>query len=120
MWPSVNFLSNLERQIRFPGSSKTYWVDWQALIYPEEKSQGPTLSGVAEQTIKYITSIPESLPNVTLPLRFAYETTGVETFFGDLKDPDPRSRRIFAFHQPKTLNHWHTEEDTLRDRPKTL
>ena len=28
-----------ERQIRFPGSSKTYWVDFQALIYSEEKSQ---------------------------------------------------------------------------------
>jgi hypothetical protein len=27
-----------ERQIRFPGSSKTYWVDFQALIYREEKS----------------------------------------------------------------------------------
>jgi hypothetical protein len=28
-----------ERQIRFPGSSETYWVDIQALIYRGEKSQ---------------------------------------------------------------------------------
>jgi len=86
----------------------------------EAKPQGTTLSGVAEQTIKYITKIEESLPQVTTISPFSYETTGTETFFRDLKDPDPRSRRIFAFHQPKTLNDWLSEEDTLRDRLKGL
>jgi type I restriction enzyme R subunit len=96
------------------------FVDRKPIGVVEAKPQGTTLSGVAEQTIKYITSIPESLPNVTIPPRFAYETTGVETYFRDLKDSDARSRRIFTFHQPKTLNDWLTEEDTLRDRLKSL
>ena len=29
--------ANWERQIRFPGSSKTYWVHYMALIYPGEE-----------------------------------------------------------------------------------
>jgi type I restriction enzyme, R subunit len=86
----------------------------------EAKPQGTTLSGVAEQTIKYITKIEESLPQISTTPSFSYETTGSETFFRDLRDPDPRSRRIFAFHQPKTLNDWLTDEDTLRDRLKGL
>jgi type I restriction enzyme R subunit len=86
----------------------------------EAKPQGTTLSGVAEQTIKYITKIEESLPQVTTIPPFAYETTGAETFFRDLRDPDPRSRRVFAFHQPKALLDWLSEEDTLRERLKKI
>ena len=44
------------------------------------------------------------IPHVTLPLPFVYESTGVETFFRDNRDPAPRSRRVFAFHQPETLS----------------
>lgn len=40
----------------------------------------------------------------TLP--FLYESTGVETFFTIRLDPEPRSRRVFAFHQPDTLVEW--------------
>ncbi len=36
-------------------------------------------------------------------LPFAYESTGVETFFRDERDPEPRSRRVFAFHTPQLL-----------------
>jgi type I restriction enzyme M protein len=36
-------------------------------------------------------------------MRFGYESTGVETFFRDLADPDPRSRRVFAFHRPDNV-----------------
>lgn len=86
----------------------------------EAKPQGTTLSGVAEQTVKYITKIEESLPQIASIPPFAYETTGAETFFRDLRDPDPRSRRVFAFHQPKTLLEWLSEEDTLRGRLKKI
>ena len=30
----------------------------------------------------------------------------VETFFIDVRDPEPRSRRLFAFHRPETLAEW--------------
>jgi len=96
------------------------FVDRKPVGVVEAKPQGTTLSGVAEQTIKYITKIEESLPQISTTPPFSYETTGKETFFRDLRDPAPRSRRIFAFHQPKTLNDWLTDEDTLRDRLKGL
>jgi type I restriction enzyme R subunit len=86
----------------------------------EAKPQGTTLSGIAEQSEKYLASIPQSLPNLPSPPRFAYESTGVETYFRDLADPDPRSRRVFAFHQPQTLSSWLAEGDTLRGRLKKM
>jgi type I restriction enzyme R subunit len=90
------------------------FVDRKPVGVIEAKPKGTTLSGVAEQTERYITNIEESLPQVTIPPRFSYESTGTETYFRDLGDPEPRSRRVFAFHQPKTLQGWFSEEDTLR------
>jgi type I restriction enzyme R subunit len=42
------------------------------------------------------------------------ESTGVETFFRDERDPEPRSRRVFSFHRPETFAAWLAEPDTLR------
>jgi type I restriction enzyme R subunit len=92
------------------------FVDRKACGAIEAKPAGATLSGVAEQSGKYITSLPPNIPHVQLPLPFAYESTGIETFFRDIRDPDPRSRRVFAFHQPETLHRWLSREDTLRAR----
>jgi type I restriction enzyme R subunit len=86
----------------------------------EAKPEGTTLSGVAEQSEVYIRSIPTSLPSVQEPLPFAYESTGTETFFRDIRDPDTRSRRVFAFHRPETLNEWLSQKDTLRARLKNM
>ena len=96
------------------------FVDRKPVGVIEAKPHGTTLSGVEEQTIKYLMSIPESLPNVSNNPSFAYESTGVETYFRDLREADFRSRRVFAFHQPKTINDWLSEEDTLRDRLKSI
>ena len=49
-------------------------------------------------------------------LPFRYESTGVETFFVDGRDPQPRSRRAFSFHRPETLAAWLEQPDTLRAR----
>jgi type I restriction enzyme R subunit len=92
------------------------FVDGKATGAIEAKAVGTTLSGVAEQSGKYITSLPPNIPHVQLPLPFAYESTGIETFFRDIRDPEPRSRRVFAFHQADTLHHWLGQEDTLRAR----
>ena len=48
------------------------------------------------------------------PEQFLYESTGVETFFTDGLDPEPRSRRTFAFHRPETLAQWASEARSLR------
>ncbi len=34
---------------------------------------------------------------------FGYESTGAETLFRDLRDPNSRSRNVFAFHRPDAL-----------------
>jgi len=86
----------------------------------EAKPEGTTLSGVAEQTLGYIAGIPDNLPHVQEPLPFAYESTGIETYFRDMRDEDPRSRRLFAFHKPETLMEWLSQGDTLRTRLKGL
>ena len=96
------------------------FVDRQAVGVVEAKPQGTTLSSVAEQSGKYLVGFPQNLPHVTEPLPFAYESTGIETFFRDLRDPDPRSRRVFAFHRPETLGEWCSQKDTLRARLRKL
>jgi len=60
------------------------FVDRKAVGVVEAKPTGTTLSGVAEQTTKYLASVPTNVPTVQLSLPFAYESTGVETFFRDL------------------------------------
>ena len=96
------------------------FIDKKAVGVIEAKPQGTTLSGVAEQSQAYITNIPKNLPIVQVPLPFAYESTGSETFFRDTRDPFPRSRRVFAFHRPETLTEWLSQKDTLRQRLRNL
>lgn len=90
------------------------FVDRQAVGVIEAKPQGTTLSSVADQSGKYLAGFPKNLPHVTEPLPFAYESTGTETYFRDLRDPEPRSRRVFAFHRPETLAKWASQQDSLR------
>ncbi len=83
----------------------------------EAKKTGTTLSAVAEQTGRYASSLPEFLAALAPgKLPFLYESTGVETFFRDERDPDPRSRRVFTFHRPETLAAWFEQKQTLRHR----
>ena len=96
------------------------FVDRKAVGVVEAKPEGTTLSGVAEQSEKYITGIPEGLPHVQETLPFSYESTGIETLFRNTRDPDARSRRVFAFHKPETLKELSLQEETLRARLKKM
>ncbi|MBM3322467.1 restriction endonuclease subunit R, partial [candidate division WOR-3 bacterium] len=96
------------------------FVDRKACGVIEAKPDGTTLSGVADQTSRYQAGAVNDLPFHPHGLRFAYESTGVETFFRDQRDPETRSRRVFSFHRPETLRDWLAESDTLRGRLKTL
>jgi type I restriction enzyme R subunit len=86
----------------------------------EAKPEGHTLSGVSEQSRKYLEALPDVFKAVTEPPPFAYESPGVETFFCDFRDPDARSRRVFAFHKPETLGKWLKQEKTLRARLREM
>lgn len=79
----------------------------------EAKPKGTSLIGVDPQSKRYLEGIDERIAYTT-PVPFAYESTGSETLFRDVRDPDFRSRRIFAFHTPKTLLRWISQEKTLR------
>jgi type I restriction enzyme R subunit len=110
------------REFPLPSGEADYllFVDRNPVGAIEAKPIGDTLSGVADQTGKYISSVPEKIPVVQEPVPFAYESTGVETYFRDERDPEPRSRPIFAFHKPETLLEYISRKDTLRARLKTL
>lgn len=86
----------------------------------EAKADGTTLSGFSEQASDYLGGAPDFLPGGPEKRRFEYVSTGVETIFRDLADPEPRSRRVFAFHRPETLRRWLSEPHTLRARLRSL
>lgn len=92
-------------------------VDRKAVGIIEAKQEGTLLSGVAEQSAHYAKNLPDFIQSITRgSLPFLYESTGVETFFRDERDPAPRSRRVFSFHRPATLADCLTEPTTLRAR----
>jgi len=96
------------------------FLDGKAAGVIEAKKSGVTLSGVAEQSEKYMLELPAHLARWDTRLLLDYESTGDETFFRNMRDPRPRSRRVFAFHTPATLYAWLKQDNTLRDRLRAL
>ncbi|MGH7631154.1 MAG: type I restriction endonuclease [Gemmatimonadales bacterium] len=103
------------------------YVDRKAVGVVEAKREGATLTGVEGQATKYSTGLPQHVPAPIRPLPFLYQTTGTETRFTSLLDPEPRSRGVFHFHRPETLAEWLCAEpmwvpagDRLANRPASL
>lgn len=44
------------------------------------------------------------------PLPFVYQSTGIETRFTNLLEPNATSRPVFSFHRPETLSEWLRDE----------
>ena len=110
------------REFQLPAGPCDYllFIDGKAAGVIEAKKQGVTLSGVADQSNKYMAALPDHLARWDTILRFDYESTSDETFFRDTRDPKPRSRRVFAFHKPEALHEWLKLPDTLRTRLQTM
>lgn len=110
------------REFPLPSGPCDYllFVGGKACGVIEAKKAGVTLSGVAEQAARYMRGLPDHLARWADHLVFDYESTGDETYFRDTRDPKPRSRRVFAFHQPATLHAWLKEADTLRTRLRQM
>lgn len=51
------------------------FVDREAVGIVEAKKAGTTLSGVFEQSARYMSCFPAEIPHVELPLPFSYEST---------------------------------------------
>jgi len=97
------------REVSLPGAGETDYLlvaGGRTVGIVEAKPVGATLKGVEVQTQGYAQAMPGHIPVWRLPLPMLYESTGRETQFTNLLEPEPRSRRVFAFHRPETLKAW--------------
>ena len=97
------------------------FVDKKAVGVIEAKKEelGHKITEVEEQTEGYATAKLKWVSN-SQPLPFLYESTGIITRFTDGRDPKPRSREVFNFHQPKTIKEWLAQSGSLRQRLQTI
>ena len=89
------------------------------VIEAKREEEGQRLTFHESQTEGYATANLKWVNNKE-PLRFLFESTGVITRFTDAHDPTPRSREIFNFPRPETLQEWLTQPQTLRGRLQNL
>ncbi len=84
------------------------------VIEAKREEEGHRLTIHEPQTENYAHAKLKHLKNE--PLSFAYISTGVVTNFTDFTDPKPRSRPVFSFHRPETLQGWLKQDKSLRTR----
>ena len=82
------------------------FVNRTAVGVIEAKKVGETLTEVEWQSAKYATGPASDVRAPIIPLPFCYESTGTETRFTNLLDPEPASREVFSFHRPETFAGW--------------
>ena len=85
------------------------------VVEAKPEDWGQKITTVEEQSAGYAAAQLKWL-NKNAPLPFVYESTGVVTRFTDTRDPKPRSREVFSFPRPETMQDWHTRSATLRAR----
>lgn len=105
-----------EYQISMDAADYVLFIDREPVGVVEAKKVGYTLSGVTEQSDRYLSGLHQKFPNAPRSPPFSYETTGIETMFADRRDPRYRSRHVFTFHRPEVLARWLRTAVTLRKR----
>ena len=89
------------------------------VIEAKKEDEGQRLLAAEDQSSDYARAkLKYNLNNEPLP--FVYESTGLLTRFTDYRDPKPRSRPVFHFHQPSTLQEWLNQGSPLRERLQHL
>lgn len=89
------------------------------VIEAKREEEGQRITAVEEQTYGYATANLKWVNNKE-PLRFLFEATGVITRFTDMADPHPRSRELFNFPRPETVQEWLRQPQSLRARLHNL
>ena len=104
-----------EYQTEIGPADYVLFADRQAVGVIEAKpdSWGAKLTTVEEQSEGYAQAKLKWISNAE-PLPFLYESTGQITRFTNGRDPNPRSREVFSFHRPETLNAWTLAPRSLR------
>jgi|SRR5690554_6949660 len=82
------------------------------IIEAKREDEGHRLLVAEEQSTGYAEAKLKYLDNDPLP--FLYESTGTLTRFTDKRDPKPRSRTVFSFHKPATIEKWLKQGKSLR------
>ena len=85
------------------------------VIEAKREEWGHKLTAVEEQSDAYAAATLKWVNN-SEPLPFVYESTGVVTRFTYRSDPVPRSREVFSFLRPETMQEWATQPGPLRKR----
>jgi len=84
------------------------------VVEAKPEDWGQKITVVEDQSAGYATAKLKWLDNK--PLSFVYESTGILTRFTDRRDPKPRSREVFTFHRPETMQEWLAQPETFRAR----
>ena len=97
------------------------FVDKKPVGVVEAKPEdwGQKITTVEEQSSAYAAARLKWVNNREL-LPFVYESTGVLTRFTDGRDPKPRSREVFGFPRPDTVQRWRAQPASLRKRLQGL
>ena len=97
------------------------FVDKKPVGVVEAKPEdwGEKITTVEEQSSAYAAARLKWVNNRE-PLPFVYESTGVLTRFTDGRDPRPRSREVFGFPRPDTVQDWRAQPASLRKRLQGL
>ena len=82
------------------------------VIEAKREEEGHKMSVHEDQAVEYAEAKLKYLNNEKLP--FVYLSTGEVNLFIDFRDPKPRTREIFSFHRPKTLQDWLKKPKSLR------
>ena len=73
-------------------------------VRPTGESLGGAEKSPPIETLSIAFSVERTARRSILP--FIYESTGYETIFTNNAEPEPRSRTVFTFHRPETLQLW--------------
>ncbi|MBR2470945.1 MAG: DEAD/DEAH box helicase family protein [Fibrobacter sp.] len=122
----VNLMASLGVAVReFPTDSGpvdyALFVDGIPVGVVEAKREeaGEILTSVESQSARYANSTFKWIKN-EYKIRFAYEATNKLTRFTDYCDEKYRSRRVYSFHRPETLQLLLKQPDTIRNNLKKL
>lgn len=95
------------------------YVDRKLVGVIEAKREGEDLSEAQKQASRYATELKreQRIAAWRPVLPFQYVSDGNQTRFRNELDPKPRTRLVFAVHQPDTLAQWIQEAEEDPDRP---
>ncbi|MCI9469553.1 MAG: DEAD/DEAH box helicase family protein [Oscillospiraceae bacterium] len=87
------------------------------IVEAKRTEKGEDITSVEEQSARYAHSKFKWI-KAEYEIRFAYEATDKLTRFTDYQDIKYRSRTVFSFHRPETLQALLNQPDTIRNNMK--